>query len=102
MKPEERHEVEELLEFRENSAAVRMTTEYVSTPHTATVGDAVRALREFEGDIETITEVYLIDEAEVLKGVIPLARMVLALPESRMEVLSEARFVSCAADAHQD
>jgi magnesium transporter len=102
MNPEERQEVEELLEFRENSAAGRMTTQYVAIPNTSTVGDAVRALREFEGDIETITEVYLIDDAEVLTGVVPLARIVLALPESRMEVLSEARFITCAADAHQD
>src|SRR5580658_7799436 len=102
MNPEERQEVEELLEFRENSAAGRMTTEYVAVPQTSTVGDAVRFLREFEGDIETITEVYLVDEGEVLKGVVPLARIVLALPESRIEVLSEARFISCAADAHQD
>jgi magnesium transporter len=102
MNPEERQEVEELLEFRENSAAGRMTTEYVAVPQTSTVGDAVRFLREFEGDIETITEVYLVDEGEVLKGVVPLARIVLALPESRIEVLSESRFISCAADAHQD
>jgi magnesium transporter len=102
MNPEERQEVEELLEFRENSAAGRMTPEYVAIPQASTVGYAVRALREFEGDIETITEIYLIDEGEVLKGVVPLARIVLALPESRMEVLSESRFVSCAADAHQN
>jgi magnesium transporter len=102
MDPEERQEVEELLEFRENSAAGRMTTQYVAVPHTSTVGDAVQALRDFEGDIETITEVYLIDAEEVLKGVVPLARIVLALPESRLEVLSEVRFISCAADAHQN
>lgn len=102
MNPEERQEVEELLEFRENSAAGRMTTEYVAVPQTSTVGDAVRALREFEGDIETITEVYLVDAAEVLKGVVPLPRIVLAQPEARLEVLSEARFISCEADAHQD
>jgi magnesium transporter len=102
MDPEERQEVEELLEFRENSAAGRMTTEYVAVSHEATVGDAVQALREFEGDIETITEVYLIDPDEMLKGVVPLARIVLALPESRLAVLSEARFIFCMADAHQD
>jgi magnesium transporter len=102
MDPEDRQEVEELLEFRENSAAGRMTTEYVSVPNTAIVGDAIQALREFEGDIETITEVYLLDAEEVLKGVVPLARIVLALPESRLEVLSESRFITCPADAHQD
>jgi magnesium transporter len=102
MDPEERQEVEELLEFRENSAAGRMTTEYVAVPRTATVGDGIRALRSFEGDPETITELYLIDESEVLKGVVPLARMVMARPETRMEVLAEPRFISCRADQHEN
>ena len=102
MGAEERQEVEELLEFREDSAAGRMTTEYVSVLKEATVGDAIQALREFDGDVETITEVYLTDEGDVLVGVVPLARIVLAKPESRLEVLSEARFVSCPAEAHQN
>ena len=36
MGEEERQEVEELLEFREDSAAGRMTTDYVQVPYTAT------------------------------------------------------------------
>ena len=101
MDPEERQEVEELLEFREDSAAGRMTTAYVSVPRSAIVGDGIQALRVFDGDIETITEIYLVDEAEVLQGVVSLARMVLALPETRLDVLTEPRFISCQADAHQ-
>ena len=50
MEPEERQEVEELLEFREDSAAGRMTTNYVQVGSGASVADAVRALREFDGD----------------------------------------------------
>jgi magnesium transporter len=101
MDPEERQEVEELLEFREDSAAGRMTTEYAAVPQTATVADAIQALRDFEGDIETITEIYLTDDAEVLKGIVPLARILLAKPETRLDVLAEPRFISCEADAHQ-
>ncbi len=101
MNPEERQEVEDLLVFREDSAAGRMTTEYVAVPKTASVADAVNALREFDGDIETITEIYLIDEKDVLQGVVPLARMVLAKPETHLEVLSEPRFISCPASAHE-
>ena len=41
MEPEERHEVEELLEFSADSAAGRMTTDYVSVPKDATVADAI-------------------------------------------------------------
>src|SRR5271170_2470100 len=101
MNPEERQEVEELLEFREDSAAGRMTTAYVAVPKTATVADGIQALRDFDGDIETITEIYLIDDAEILHGVVPLARIVLAKPETRLDVLAEPRFISCEADAHQ-
>ncbi len=101
MDPEERQEVEELLEFREDSAAGRMTTEFVSVPEDAVVEDAVRALREFEGDPESVTEIYLLDQHRVLKAVAPLPRIVLARPESRMSVLAEHRFVSCRAEAHE-
>lgn len=102
MDPEERQEVKELLEFREDSAAGRMTTEYVAVPQTATVADAIRALRGFEGDPETITEVYLIDSGENLQGVVPLARLVLAKPETRLDVLTEPRVISVRGDQHEN
>jgi magnesium transporter len=102
MDPEERQEVEELLEFSEDSAAGRMTTEYVAVPRTALVADGIRALRGFEGDPETITEIYLIDEGEALRGVVALARLVLARPETRLEVLAEPRFICCRADQHEN
>jgi magnesium transporter len=101
MDPEERQEVEELLEFREDSAAGRMTTDYVAVPHTATVAEGIQALRDFEGDVETVTEIYLTDEDRVLKGVVPLARVVLAKAETRLDVLAEPRFISCNSNAHQ-
>jgi magnesium transporter len=101
MAPDERKDVEELLEFREDSAAGRMTTEYIAVSKEATVADAVRALREFDGDIETVTEIYLIDDKDVLEGVVPLARVVLAEPDTRLESLVEGRFISCAANVHQ-
>ena len=84
MEPEERHEVEELLEFREDSAAGRMTTNYVQVGSGASVADAVRALREFDGDPEGISEIYLTGANDVLEGVVPLARLILALPETRV------------------
>jgi sporulation protein YlmC with PRC-barrel domain len=102
MDPEERQEVEELLEFREDSAAGRMTTEYVSARIDATVGEGIQALREFEGDLETITEIYLLDEQHVLQAVVPLARLLLARPETRASVLSEPRLITCDLYAHQN
>jgi magnesium transporter len=102
MNPEERQEVEDLLEFREDSAAGRMTTNFVEVSAGASVADAVRALREFDGYPEGLTEIYLTGDNDVLEGVVPLARLILALPETRVKVLSEPRIISCQADAHQD
>jgi magnesium transporter len=102
MQPEERQEVEDLLEFREDSAAGRMTTNCVQVAHSATVAEAIRALREFDGDPEGVTEIYLTGKEDMLEGVVPLARLILALPETRVAVLAEPRIISSPAEAHQD
>lgn len=72
MEPEERHEVE-LLEFREDSAAGYMTTDFVAVSHEGSVADAIEALRHFEGDPETVSEIYLVDERRAFKGSVPAA-----------------------------
>lgn len=99
MEPEERQEVEELLEHSEDSAAGRMTTDYVAVLESATVAETVRALREFEGDPDTITEVYLLDAAEHLQGAVALARLLMAEPGTPISTLNEGHCVSCGLDA---
>ncbi len=102
MEPEERQEVEELLEFDEHSAAGCMTTEFVYLGLDATVAQAIEALRSFDGDPESVTEVYLLDEKRVLRGAVSLARLVMAQPGSRLSVLAEPRVLSCPADMNQN
>jgi Mg/Co/Ni transporter MgtE len=102
MEPEERQEVEELLEFDENSAAGCMTTDFISLGMQGTVAQAVQALRSFDGDPESVTEIYLLDEKRVLRGAISLARLVMAQPETRIAVLAEPRVHSCPADLRQN
>jgi len=101
MEPEERQEVEELLEFDEDSAAGCMTTDFVCLEMEDSVADAVEALRVFDGDPETVTEVYLLDSKKMLRGTIPLARLLLAQPATRLSVLTETRVLSCPAELHQ-
>jgi magnesium transporter len=102
MEPEERQEVEELLEFDEDSAAGWMTTEFVSLGVDATVVQAVQALRGFDGDPESVTEVFLVDEKRMLRGAIPLARLVMAQPDTHLSVLAEPRVISSPLDLKQN
>jgi magnesium transporter len=100
MDPEERQEVEDLLEFSGDSAAGRMTTEYVALPATAIVDQAVTALRDFEGDIETITNIYLLDEEERITALIPLVQILLAKAEAPLSTLPHGHIVTCNVDAN--
>jgi magnesium transporter len=100
MDPEERQEVEDLLEFSGESAAGRMTTEYIALPEAAVVGQGIEALREFEGDIETITDVYLVDEEERIVALIPLVQLVLATVETKLADLPHGHLVTCDVDAN--
>ncbi|HXS11093.1 MAG TPA: CBS domain-containing protein [Acidobacteriaceae bacterium] len=95
MEPEERQDVEELLEFSAESAAGRMTTDFISISRDTTVAEAVDALRQFEGDPDTISEIYLLDDENRLDGVVMLPRLLLAQPDTKLSSLSEGHIVSC-------
>ncbi len=99
MEPEERKEVEDLLEFPEDWAAGRMTTDYVSVAANADVQTAIEALRSFEGDLETVSEVFLLDAQQHLSGVVSLARITLAEGATPLEKIKERRVYSCSVDA---
>ena len=88
MEPEERAEVAELMTFEEDTAAGRMTTEYMALPPGAKVEDAIEMLRNFEGGVETISTIYIIGERDKLLGQVPLAKIVLAAPETPLMLLS--------------
>jgi len=95
MEPEERQDVEELLEFSADTAAGLMTTDYVSAHKEGTAADAVRALREFEGDPDTITEIYLLGDHEQLSGIVTLPKLLLASPETKLASLADEHKRSC-------
>jgi magnesium transporter len=101
MQPEERQEVEELLEFDDDTAAGYMTTDFVYVGADATVAQAVQALRSFDGDPERVTDVFLLDDKRVLRGSVSLARLAMSQPDARLIVLSEPRILSCPADMKQ-
>jgi Mg/Co/Ni transporter MgtE len=79
-----------------------MTTEFVAVAYEATVAQAVLALKNFDGDPETVTEIYLLSERRILRGAVSLARLVMAHPETRVSVLAEPRVLSCPFDRRQN
>jgi magnesium transporter len=89
MKPQERREMVELLEFGEKTAAGRMNTEYLAVNQNATVHDAIETLRRFQGGVETVSTIYLVDDDRSLTGAVPLAKLVLSAPETPLKSLTQ-------------
>jgi magnesium transporter len=100
MDPEERQEVEDLLEFAGDSAAGRMTTEYIALPSATLVDQAIAALRDFEGDIDMITDIYLLDEEEKIVALVPLVQLLLAAAGTALTDLPHSHLVTCNVDAN--
>jgi flagellar motility protein MotE (MotC chaperone) len=101
MEPEQREEVSELLEFKEDTAAGRMTTEYLALPASAAVADAIDQLRTFEGGIESLSTIYLIDQDGKLVGAVPLSRIVLASQDTPLISLTTDSLISCHAGCRE-
>jgi flagellar motility protein MotE (MotC chaperone)/sporulation protein YlmC with PRC-barrel domain len=101
MEPEERQEVTQLLEFRENTAAGRMTTEFLAVSETAVVDDAIEALKRFDGSREALATIYLLGGGQRLTGSVPLVKIAISSPAVQLSELSEP-FIACAPDTPQD
>jgi len=95
MEPEERQDVEDLLEFSPDTAAGMMTTDYVRVSPEAKVSEAVEALRSFEGDADTVAEIYLVTADDALKGIITLPSLLLAAHGDSLSKLVHGHAVSC-------
>ena len=92
MDEKERQDVEELLDdtlarLRRRPHDLRDRDRPVAT---ATVGDAFTALRNFEGDLDSVTDLFLIDDDWHLEGQVPLSKLLLSAHETPLLDLHES------------
>ncbi len=103
MEHEGQEEVRELLEFEEDSAGGMMNTEYVALQRTATVADAVEALRSLEEDVaDSINTIFVVDAEDHLEAAIPVGRLFLHDPQAPLEKLISENKRSVPVDESQD
>ena len=103
METEPKSDVEELLEFEEDTAGGMMNTEYVAVFENGTVADALAALRSGEEDLlEGLNTVFLIDEEGRLKGSVALGRLLVAAPETPIKEQVTSTLIKVAVDEKQD
>jgi magnesium transporter len=102
MEGEPKHEVEELLEFEEDTAGGLMNTEYVALPESATVADALKTLKQNEDLLETLNTLFLVDGEEHLKAAVPLARLFLHEGDIPLVSLASETLIEVEVEERQD
>ena len=102
MEPEPVTEVRELMEFHEDSAGGLMNTEFVALPQTATVSDAMAALRGNEEVLESLNTIFLVDESERLVGAVPLAKLFIASGSTPLSELATENLLQAEVTEKQD
>jgi magnesium transporter len=102
MQPEPKTEVEELLEFAENSAGGLMNTEYVALPENATVAEAMEDLKAHEEILETLNTLFLVDQDGRLTAAVPLAKLFIARGATPLKELASEPLLQVDVEEKQD
>ena len=76
----ERQQVQTALSFPEDSVGALMTPDAVTVRDDLTLEEATTSLRGRRGLPEQLTAIFVVDRANVLQGVLPLARLLLGEP----------------------
>jgi len=85
-----------------SSAGRVMTTRFLALDEGVTAQEAIEAIRQAGDDAESILYLYVVDERQELRGVVPLRRLVAASPDRRCGDLMVQDPVSVRAEADQE
>lgn len=102
MQPEEKEDVEELLEFRDDTAGGLMDTGFISLPEDTTVAEAMQELKKHEEVLEDVYSLFLVSEDNVLRYAVPLAKLIFASGDTLLKDLAADPLLYVYSDEHQD
>ncbi|MBU4533214.1 MAG: magnesium transporter [Eubacteriales bacterium] len=87
-------DVQELLEYGEDTAGGIMATEFVAINKEITIEEAIEVLRRTARQAETVYYVYVVNDQEQLVGVISLRELITAPPGTRIREVMRTTVIS--------
>ena len=101
LEPEDARDVEELSQFGPETAGGLMTTEFLSVPLEVPSNEALATIQG-NLDLEVITYVYVVDEREVLRGVVSIRDILRARPQSPIREYITAKPIAVNVETDQE
>ncbi len=101
MRPRESGEVENLLEYAEQTAGRIMNPMVFALSEELTAGEAIQALQGSR-EVEMVFYLYVVDERRHLVGVVSLRRLLLVVPETSLGRIMTTDLISARVDTDQE
>lgn len=100
--PDMRKEVNQLLQYPEDSAGAIMTTEYISLKEDMTVSEAFAHIRKVGEDAEDLYTCWVVGKDRILLGVISIREMLLAEQDAKMKDIMDENVMSVVTTEDQE
>ena len=97
-----RKEINQLLNYKDNTAGSLMTTEYIELMNTITVKDAIAEIRKNGREAETVYTVFVRDRKRTLVGTISLDDLIFAKEDETLDDIMDRDFVTCNVNDDQE
>ena len=97
-----RKDINQLLNYAENTAGSIMTTEFLEMKNTVTVKEAIELIREKGKDAETVYTIFVRDSKRNFVGTVNLDDLIFAKDNETLEDIMDRDFVSCHVNDDQE
>ncbi len=102
MSQEEAAEVRKLMQYPLKSAGHMMTERFARVQPDMTVAETLSRLREIDRDVETVTDLYVLNQEGQLIGVVSLRDVVTADPDRKLEEIMKTHLVTVTPETDQE
>ena len=97
-----RKDINQLLNYQENTAGSLMTTEYLEMRENTTVKDAISIIRQKGKDAETVYTIFVRDSMRTLVGTVDLDDLIFAKDDELLSDIMNKDFVTCNVNDDQE
>ena len=101
MEPEPTEEVMELLDHEQETAGRIMSPNFYALNENTNVSDAITAM-QLEGDVESAFYLYVVDDNELLKGVVSLRQVLFSRPNTPLKQIMTSDVISVSTETDQE
>jgi magnesium transporter len=102
MSPEEAAPLRQLLSYPPDSAGGLMQTELVKVRPDYSLAETTQLIREKTGKLDDIINVYVVNEHDILIGIVPLRALILAKPEQKVSEVMVKDVITAMVDMDQE